>query len=135
LVTIFRFLLNVSDPARHDALDFAAQVLQTPQDGLLVAENHGPSGSLRGLGRRRNRANRWFAELSHRHLADLLSQHGFRIVAVRGFGICPSGVYRSALRPVAQVADHVSQYLPVAMIAANTVYIAQRVGAGATLPV
>ncbi|MEV4623144.1 hypothetical protein AB0J74_31105 [Asanoa sp. NPDC049573] len=90
-------------------------------------ENHGPSGSLRGLGRRRHRADRSFAELCHRRVADLLAGHGFEIVARHGFGLAPAGSYRSGWsRPLARAVDALSVHIPHAAVATTAVYMARR---------
>jgi predicted TPR repeat methyltransferase len=127
VVTMFRFLLNVDSTARQHALAFAAQALPQPDSGVLVVENHGPRHSLRGLGRWRHRDHGWFAELSHRQVTDLLAQHGFTIVARKGFGVMPPGSYRRrATRPLAHLADRTLGPLPIAPFATNVLYVAKR---------
>lgn len=129
VVTMFRFLLNVDATARQHALAFAAQALPSCDSGVLVVENHGPRHSLRGLSRRRHRDHRWFAELSHRQVTDLLAQHGFTIVARKGFGVMPPGAYRRrTTRPIARLADLTLGSFPIAPFATNVLYIARRTG-------
>jgi SAM-dependent methyltransferase len=127
LVTIFRFLLNVPEEVRDRALDFAAQLLDQPESGLLVVENHGPRHSLRGLSRRRKVGEAWFAELSHAQVATLLSRHGFHIVERAGFAVCPAGAYRRpVLRRAARVVDGISANLPLSAVATDVLYVAER---------
>jgi ubiquinone/menaquinone biosynthesis C-methylase UbiE len=127
LVTMFRFLLNAAPPAREDALAFAARVLPDRDAGMLVVENHGPRGSLRGLNRRRRQDDPWFAELSHWDITALLDRHGFQVVRRHGFGVSPAGLYRRAWsRPLAVAADAVAAAVPHAAVATNVVYVARR---------
>ena len=113
LVTVFRLLLNVPHEVRDRAVAFAAAALPTGSDGLLVVENHGNRGSLRHLSARRHAEDPWFSELSHAEVTDLLSRHGFTLVAARGFALCPPGAYRRRwLRPVARSVDDVAARLP-----------------------
>ena len=136
VVTVFRLLLNAPEEVRDRAIGFAARVLPHPGSGLLIVENHGNRGSLRHLARRRRTGDPWFAELSHRQVADLLGRHGFRIVARRGFGICPPGAYRRRLlRSIARRIDDFAARLGVASAVATDVwYIARRApwGTGST---
>jgi hypothetical protein len=127
LVTLFRFLLNAPPEGRAAALAFAARALPDRDAGYLLVENHGPSRSLRALGRRRHRADRWFAELSHREVADLLAGHGFGIVCRHGFGLAPAGTYRHGWsRPLARTADALAGHVPHAAVATTVVYAARR---------
>jgi SAM-dependent methyltransferase len=127
LVTLFRFLLNAPPEGRAAALAFAARALPDRDAGYLLVENHGPSGSLRGLGRRRHRSDRWFAELSHRRVADLLAGHGFTIVGRHGFGLAPAGSYRQGWsRPLARTVDALAGRIPHAAVATAVVYVARR---------
>jgi SAM-dependent methyltransferase len=129
LVTVFRFLLNVDDFARDLALDFAARTLGGDPSGLLVVENHGPTGTLRALGRRRHRHNAWFAELSDEDVTDMLTKHGFRVVARRGFAVLPPGAYRHrGLRTVAGLVDGVACHAPTAPVATNVLYVSRPAG-------
>jgi SAM-dependent methyltransferase len=127
VVTMFRFLLNVDGDDRDTAMDFAGQILEGADSGLLVVENHGPRDSLRGLNRRRRRGEDWFAELSHREVEELLARHGFRLVARKGFGVLPSGAYADRLlRAVARPLDGVAWRLPTAAVSTNVLYVASR---------
>ena len=72
---------------RDRALAFAAKALPTRDAGLLVVENHGNASSVRHLRARRHSGQRWFAELSHEQVAELLGRHGFEIVERRGFSM------------------------------------------------
>ncbi len=106
VVTVFRLLLNVSGEVRHRAVAFAARILADADAGLLVVENHGNAGSLRHLLAWRHRTDPWFAELSHRQVADLLAAHGFTIVARHGCTLFPRGAYRRRrLRPLVRRLD------------------------------
>jgi len=129
VVTVFRLLLNVSDDVRDRAIAFAASALPRRDSGLLIVENHGNRASLRHLSSRRHADDPWYAELSHRQVAELLARYGFRIVARRGFAVCPPGSYRrSWLRPVARrIDDLAARFGPAAAVATNVVYVARRV--------
>ncbi|GAA2524420.1 SAM-dependent methyltransferase [Pilimelia columellifera] len=105
LVTMLRLLLNVEPAVRERALAFAAAALPRPEAGLLVVENHGNRDSLRRLGARRRAGHRWFAELSHSQVGELLARHGFVIERRRGVTWFPRGWYgrpwlRAAVRPL-----------------------------------
>jgi SAM-dependent methyltransferase len=126
VVTLFRFLLNVSPPARDRAVAFAAQLLDGPDAGLFIVENHGPRHSLRGLGRRRHRDHPWFAELSHRQVVDLLARHGFDLVERAGFALCPAGAYRPGLRRAATIVDNLASRLPSSAVCTDVLYTARR---------
>jgi SAM-dependent methyltransferase len=130
IVTVFRLLLNVSDEVRHRALAFAARVLPDADAGLLIVENHGNAASLRHLRAGRHADDPWFAELSHREVADLLAAHGFTVVARHGCAVVPRGAYRRRwLRPAARRLDDLlcragwfSRY------ATDVLYVARRDG-------
>lgn len=130
LVTMFRLLLNVDDEVRERALAFAALALPTADAGLLVVENHGNRRSLRHLRARRHAGSRWFAELSHEQVQDLLRRHGFEVVERRGFSMVTQAWYdRRWLRPVARFADAALTRLPgAAAFAVDVLYVARRVG-------
>jgi hypothetical protein len=128
IVTMFRLLLNVGDDVRDRAIAFAALALPDADAGLLVVENHGNAGSLRHLGARRHEGRRWFAELSHDRVAQLLRRHGFELVERRGFSMLTQSWYeRRWLRPFARLLDDIAIRLPAAdRFAVNVLYVARR---------
>ncbi|GIF63843.1 hypothetical protein Ais01nite_18780 [Asanoa ishikariensis] len=127
LVTLFRFLLNAPPEGRAAALDFAVRALPHRASGFVLVENHGPSGSLRALGRRRHRGERWFAELSHRDVGNLLERHGFTVIDRFGFGVAPAGAYRHGWsRPLARALDTATRLVPHAAVSTDVVYVARR---------
>jgi len=85
---------------------------------------------LRHLLARRHRADRWFAELSHRQVAELLAAHGFTVVARHGCTMFPRAAYRiRRLRPLVRWLDDLlcrpgwlSRY------ATDVLYLAERTG-------
>jgi predicted TPR repeat methyltransferase len=124
IVTMFRLLLNVDDSVRDRALAFAAKVLRTRADGLLVVENHGNSSSLRHLRARRHSGERWFAELSHEQVGELLARHGFEVVERRGFSMLTQSLHEN---PLARAADAAARALPgTGGLAVNVLYTARR---------
>ena len=124
LVTMFRLLLNVPTDVRDRAIAFAAKVLPTAKSGLLVVENHGNAGSLRHLRAGRHSGKRWFAELSHREVRELLGRHGFEVTGRRGFSMLTESLDR---KPLARAADAVTRRLPgVDGFAVNVLYTARR---------
>jgi hypothetical protein len=124
VVTMFRLLLNVDDGVRDRALAFAAKVLERPEDGILVVENHGNAASLRHLRARRHSGERWFAELSHAQVADVLGRHGFDIVERRGFSMLTQSLHGN---PLARAADAAARALPGSTnYAVNVLYTARR---------
>jgi len=127
IVTIFRLLLNVDDGIRDRALAFAAKVLPHRGSGLLVVENHGNAGSVRHLRARRHSGQRWFAELSHEQVQELLARHGFEIVARKGFSMLTPSLHDHR---VARLADAAARRLPgTDAYAVNVLYTARRVNA------
>jgi methyltransferase family protein len=127
IVTMFRLLLNVDEAVRDRALAFAAKALPTADSGVLVVENHGNAGSVRHLRARRHDGERWFAELSHTQVEELLRRHGFEVFERRGFSmITPSLHHHRAAR----AADAAMRRLPGAdAFAVNVLYTARRVHA------
>jgi predicted TPR repeat methyltransferase len=124
IVTMFRLLLNVDDAVRDRALAFAAKVLRKREDGLLVVENHGNTTSLRHLRARRHSGERWFAELSHEQVAEVLDRHGFEVIERRGFSMLTQSLHSN---PVARAADVAVRALPgTAGFAVNVLYTARR---------
>ncbi|GIE95988.1 methyltransferase domain-containing protein [Paractinoplanes rishiriensis] len=124
IVTMFRLLLNVDEAVRDRALAFAAKVLPTHASGLLVVENHGNAGSLRHLGARRHRDDRWFAELSHEQVDRLMARHGFEVVERRGFSMITPSLHGN---PIARAADAAVRKLPGSDgYAVNVLYTARR---------
>jgi ubiquinone/menaquinone biosynthesis C-methylase UbiE len=124
IVTMFRLLLNVDDKVRNRALGFAAKVLQDRADGILVVENHGNTSSLRHLRARRHSGERWFAELSHDQVEELLDRHGFEISERKGFSMLTQSLHGN---PIARVADAAARSLPgTGGFAVNVLYTARR---------
>jgi SAM-dependent methyltransferase len=125
VVTMFRLLLNVDDVVRDRALAFAAKALPTPEAGMLVVENHGNAKSLRHLRARRHHGQRWFAELSHQQVAELLGRHGFEVVERRGFSMLTPSLHEHSL---ARAADAAARRFPGSdRYAVNVLYAARRV--------
>ena len=124
IVTMFRLLLNVDDAIRDRALAFAAKALPTADAGILVVENHGNTSSLRHLRARRHSGERWFAELSHVQVAELLGRHGFEVVERRGFSMLTQSLHS---HPIARAADAAARKLPGSdAYAVNVLYAARR---------
>jgi Methyltransferase domain len=124
IVTMFRLLLNVDQIVRDRALAFAAKALPATDAGLLVLENHGNAGSLRHLRARRHTGQRWFAELSHSDIEDLLEAHGFELVERRGFSLLTQSLDAN---PIARALDAAATRLPgAARVAVNVLYAARR---------
>ncbi|MEV8505329.1 methyltransferase domain-containing protein [Actinoplanes sp. NPDC051475] len=124
IVTMFRLLLNVDEQVRERAIAFAGKALPTPDAGVLVVENHGNAGSLRHLRARRHSGERWFAELSHAEVEQLLDRHGFEIVERRGFSMLTESLNRI---PLARAADAAARALPgTDGFAVNVLYTARR---------
>jgi SAM-dependent methyltransferase len=124
IVTMFRLLLNVDESVRERAIAFAAKALPTRDAGVLVVENHGNAGSLRHLRARRHSGQRWFAELSHEDVEELLARHGFEIVERRGFSMLTESLNKN---PLARAADAAARALPgTDGFAVNVVYTARR---------
>jgi SAM-dependent methyltransferase len=130
IVTVLRLLLNVPGEVRDRALDFAAHALKGPEDGLLVLENHGNATSLRHLRHRARAGHRWYAELHHREVDELLARHGFQLVERRGFGFAPPGAYkRKGLRVVARtIDDFLCRVGLFSGWATDVLYVARRAG-------
>jgi SAM-dependent methyltransferase len=125
IVTMFRLLLNVDAAIRDRALAFAAKALPTRDAGILVVENHGNASSVRHLRARRHSGERWFAELSHEQVAELLTRHGFEVVERRGFSMLTPSLQSNAL---ARAADAAARRLPGSdAYAVNVLYTARRV--------
>ncbi|MFG1609835.1 methyltransferase domain-containing protein [Actinoplanes sp. NPDC049265] len=124
VVTMFRLLLNVDDVVRDRALAFAAKALPTPEAGMLVVENHGNARSLRHLRARRHHGQRWFAELSHQQVGELLGRHGFEVVERRGFSMLTPSLHEHSL---ARAADAAARRFPGSdRYAVNVLYAARR---------
>jgi hypothetical protein len=124
IVTMFRLLLNVDESVRDRALAFAAKALPNADAGLLVVENHGNARSLRHLRARRHSGERWFAELSHSDVADLLGRHGFEVHERRGFSMLTRALDAN---PIARAVDAAATRLPGASgVAVNVLYTARR---------
>ena len=124
IVTMFRLLLNVPTDVRDRAIAFAAKVLPTAKSGLLVVENHGNAGSLRHLRAGRHSGKRWFAELSHREVRELLGRHGFEVTERRGFSMLTESLDH---RMLARAVDAAARRLPgVDGFAVNVLYTARR---------
>jgi SAM-dependent methyltransferase len=124
IVTMFRLLLNVPTEVRERAIAFAAKALPAPESGLLVVENHGNAGSLRHLRARRHSGERWFAELSHEEVAELLDRHGFEVTERHGFSMLTESLDH---KPLARAADAAARRLPgTDGFAVNVLYTARR---------
>jgi SAM-dependent methyltransferase len=124
IVTMFRLLLNVQADVRDRAIEFAAKALPTPEAGVLVVENHGNAGSLRHLRARRHSGERWFAELSHADVEELLDRHGFEVTERRGFSMLTESLDHKLL---ARAADAAARKLPgTDGFAVNVLYTARR---------
>jgi SAM-dependent methyltransferase len=125
IVTMFRLLLNVDDAVRDRALAFAAKALPTPDAGILVVENHGNASSVRHLRARRHSGQRWFAELSHEQVSQLLARHGFEVIERRGFSMLTPSLHA---HPLARAADAAARRFPGSdAYAVNVLYTARRI--------
>ena len=125
IVTMFRLLLNVDDAIRDRALAFAAKALPARDSGVLVVENHGNASSVRHLRARRHSGERWFAELSHSDVTELLGRHGFEVIERRGFSMLTPSLQPYTL---ARAADAAARRLPGSdAYAVNVLYAARRV--------
>ncbi len=125
IVTMFRLLLNVDGAIRDRALAFAAKALPNRDAGILVVENHGNASSVRHLRARRHSGERWFAELSHTEVTELLSRHGFEVIERRGFSMLTPSLQAN---PLARAADAAARRLPGSdAYAVNVLYTARRV--------
>ena len=78
----------------------------------------------------RDPGDRWFAELSHGHLTNLLAQHGFTVVARQGFTLVPRGGYRHRFaRPgVRRLDDLLCRSAALSRYATDVLYLARRTG-------
>jgi SAM-dependent methyltransferase len=124
IVTMLRLLLNVDDGIRDRALAFAAKALPTPDAGILVVENHGNASSVRHLRARRHSGHRWFAELSHEQVGELLGRHGFEVIERRGFSMLTPSLHAHSL---ARAADAAARRFPGSdAYAVNVLYTARR---------
>ena len=124
IVTMFRLLLNVDEGVRDRAIAFAAKVLRSREDGVLVIENHGNAASLRHLRAGRHSGERWFAELAHAQVGELLARHGFEVVDRRGFSMLTPSLHGNRL---ARAFDATTRLLPRAdSFAVNVLYTARR---------
>ena len=124
IVTMFRLLLNVPIEVRERAIAFAAKALPAADSGLLVVENHGNAGSLRHLRARKHSGERWFAELSHDEVAELLDRHGFEVIERHGFSMLTESLDHKLL---ARAADAAARKLPgTDGFAVNVLYTARR---------
>lgn len=102
LATAFRFFLNVEDEVRKQVLGRLHELLAARR-GLLVLNNHGNVMSARHLAIRAKPGSGVMRnELGDRELRQLLSQAGFRVREVYGFGILPDLVHRTRWQAVAQ---------------------------------
>jgi hypothetical protein len=91
---------------------------------VLVVENHGNAGSLRHLRARRHSGERWFAELSHSDVEELLGRHGFEVTERRGFSMLTESLDHKLL---ARAADAAARKLPgTDGFAVNVLYTARR---------
>jgi hypothetical protein len=90
-----------------------------------VVENHGNASSVRHLRARRHSGERWFAELSHSDVVELLARHGFEVTERRGFSMLTPSLQSN---PLARVADAAARRLPGSdAYAVNVLYTARRV--------
>jgi SAM-dependent methyltransferase len=110
IVTAFRFFVNVEPELRRPALRALRNHLAA--DGVLIANVHGNSRSLRHLSvaiRRRwpSRATEpdMLNEMSAADFKALCDDAGLVVQEVHGYGMCPPGLYRTALRPIARRID------------------------------
>ena len=128
IVTVFRLLLNVPDDVRERAIAFAAQALPTDSSGLLVVENHGSRRSLRHLSAGKHTNNPWYSELTDERVYEILIDHGFTVVARRGFALFPRGWYRpKSTRPIVRRVDDVLCRMRIFdRFAVDVLYVARR---------
>lgn len=114
VITAFRFFLNAEPPVRLEVLR-ALRARLDPEEGMLIANVHGNSMSLRhvSLAYRRWRVRRanaaqpdlMLAEMSARQARELFQKAGFEVVEQIGFGVLPQLAHKSALRPIARWID------------------------------
>lgn len=108
LITAFRFLLNAEPLLQHAAL--AALRERLTQSGFLIVSVHGNAWSLRAVSataRRHLLRQRNVNQMSPKGLRRLLSDEGFELEEMVGFGVLPPQLFR-ALGP--RIADSVSRW-------------------------
>jgi SAM-dependent methyltransferase len=114
VITSFRFLLNAEPPLRVAVLEQLRKRIHGEQ-GILIVNIHGNSASARHfpllLRRFRARVNPakhqevMMAEMSLAESRVLLRDAGFRVIREIGFGVVPSFLYRSMLKPICHWID------------------------------
>ena len=114
VITCFRFLLNVDEDTRIQALKELHKRL-VRKNGILVTNIHGNSFSVRRLAliyRRLFRGEKHH-EMSPGEIAQLFDKCGFVAVSEFGFGILPPTLYRTSLKSLAKWVDHACCRLPL----------------------
>lgn len=114
VITCFRFLLNVDEDTRIQALkELRKRLVQ--KNGVLVTNIHGNSFSVRRLAliyRYLFRGEKHH-EMSPGEIAQLFDKCGFVAVSEFGFGILPPTLYRTSLKSVAKWVDHACSRFPI----------------------
>lgn len=126
LATAFRFFLNVDDEVRKQVLARLHELL-VARRGLLVLNNHGNRVSARHPAVRANRDPKAMRnELGDQELRQLLSEAGFSVRSVYGFGLLPDLVHRTRLRPGVQALERaLAQRQWLTPVTIDRIYVAQ----------
>lgn len=115
VITMFRFVLNAGTELSSRVLECLREQLR-PDGGILIANLHGNSRSIRHLAiarhKRHLRINQqtpdeslMLEEMSPMEVEKLFSKAGFRVLRSRGFGMVPRSLYRGPLGGLARAID------------------------------
>lgn len=124
-ITAFRFFLNTDPHMRLPVLRNLARRLRG-RGSRLIFNVHGNGRSVLALTDRYRRVRGWppLKTLSHSRVAEMIAAAGLEIETMRGYGLVPRRLYRTAFAPVAEALDqHASRSSILAPLTQDIVYV------------
>lgn len=124
-ITAFRFFLNTEPEIRLPVMRDLARRLRGPESRLIF-NVHANGRSILALtdGYRRLRGWPPVRTLSHSHVSRMITNAGLEIETLRGYGLLPRRLYRTAFAPLAAAIDRqASRSSSVAPLSQDIVYV------------
>lgn len=131
-ITAFRFFLNTEPEMRLPVMRDLARRLRG-RESRLIFNVHGNARSVLALTDHYRRLRGWppAGTLPHSRVAEMIAAAGLEIETIRGYGLVPRRLYRTAFAPLAKAADRYASRSPIlASLTQDILYVCSARNAG-----